>query len=56
MFISKDRGYSRLRFLHLYPEQVETILIALSHAREELDTQYDSVALDAICMHYLANR
>jgi hypothetical protein len=53
---NKDRGYSRLRFLRLYPEQVETILIALSHAREELDTQYDSVALDAICMHYLANR
>jgi hypothetical protein len=53
---NKGRGYSRLRFLHIYPEQVETILDALSFAREELGTEYDSVALDAICMHYLANR
>jgi hypothetical protein len=53
---NKDRGYSRLRFLHLYPEQVETILNALAIAREELGTEYDSVALDAICMNYLANR
>ena len=52
----KNRGYSRVRFLHIYPEQVETILIALSDAREELGTEYDSVALDHICMHYLVNR
>ncbi len=53
---NKGRGYSRLRFLHIYPDQVETILIALSCAREELGTEYDSVALDAICMLYLATR
>jgi hypothetical protein len=53
---NKDRGYSRLRFSHIYPEQVETILSALAFAREELGTEFDAVALDAICMHYLANR
>ena len=52
----KNRGYSRMRFLHIYPDQVETILDALSFARDELGTEYDSVALDNICMHYLATR
>jgi hypothetical protein len=52
----KNRGYSRLRFMHVYPDQVESILQALSLTREELDTEYDSVALEAICLHYLANR
>lgn len=48
-------GRTRLRFYGVAPDQLETILIALGHARSELGTEHDAVALDAICMAYLAN-
>ena len=47
-------GKSRLRFYGIADDQLENIRTALSLARSELGTEFDSVALDAICMTYLA--
>lgn len=51
---SESTGKTRLRFYGAAPEQVETILLALEIARHELRTEYDTVALEAICLSYLA--
>jgi hypothetical protein len=51
---NEARGKYRFRFHAIAPDHAETILLALEHARGELGTQFDSVALDAICQHYLA--
>ena len=50
----KRSGKARLRFYNLASDQLENILTALEQAREELGTEYDSVALDALATHYLA--
>ena len=45
----------KLRFrFRLYPDQAKTLAAALELARSELDTESDVVALEAICMGYLA--
>jgi len=49
----KDGSY-RLRIYHAHEDQIETIQLALDHARSELGTEFDSVALDAICTNYLS--
>lgn len=49
----KDGSY-RARFYHLHEEQIETIELALKSARLEGESDFDSVALDRICMNYLA--
>ena len=51
---NEKRGYSRFRFQRVYPDQAETILQALAVAREASNTEFDAVALDAICQHFLA--
>jgi hypothetical protein len=51
---SKSTGKFRLRFHGVAPDQKETILLALERARSELETEYDAVALEAICMNYLS--
>lgn len=50
-----ERGKYRFRFHGVAPDQAESILAALQHARAEFGTDFDTVALDAICMHYLAS-
>jgi hypothetical protein len=47
-------GSHRLRIYHAHEDQIETIQLALDHARSELGTEFDSVALDAICTNYLS--
>jgi hypothetical protein len=51
--VNKKTGKARLRFYGAAPEHVETILTALSHARSELTTHSDTVALEGICLGYL---
>lgn len=53
---SKRTGRARLRFYEVALDQLSTIELALAQARVELDTPWDSVALEAICMTYLSTR
>ena len=48
------RNTYRFRFFSIHPDQAETILQALAVARETSNTEFDVVALDAICQHFLA--
>lgn len=48
------RGTYRLRFTSVHPDQLQTIEQALALARGEAGTQYDTVALEGICLSYLA--
>ena len=48
------RDSYRYRFQPIYRDQADTINLALALAREEGETEYDSVALEYICMNYLA--
>jgi hypothetical protein len=52
---SEGTGKYRFRFYGIAPDQSKTILLALERARSELGTEYDSVAVEAICIGYLAN-
>ena len=52
-FNSKRRTW-RLRFTSVHEEQAQTIFSALDRARQEAETEYDVVALEMICMNYLA--
>ena len=45
----------RLRFTSVHEDQMETIALALRKARDEAETVYDVVALEMICLSYLAN-
>jgi hypothetical protein len=47
-------GSSRVRFYHVHDDQLETIGRALAQARADGESDFDSVALDRICMAYLA--
>jgi peptide methionine sulfoxide reductase MsrA len=51
---SKNGDTYRMRIYSLHENQVEIIKPALEKAREESETEYDSVALTNICMQYLA--
>lgn len=50
---SKRDGKTRLRFYGLSDEQVRIIDLALEGVRKEMETDFDAVALEAICHHYL---
>ena len=52
--LCKDGSY-RIRFYHVHEDQLETIQLALETARSEGGSDFDSVALDNICMAFLAN-
>ncbi len=54
--LTKRTGKYRLRFYAVAEDQLDIILPALQHAREEMGTEYDSVALDAICAQYLESQ
>jgi hypothetical protein len=51
--LCRDGSY-RLRFYHTHPDQIETIELGLERARQEANTEFDSVALEAIFMNYLS--
>jgi hypothetical protein len=51
---SQRDGRYRLRFYGLGADQVDTILLALKSARLESNTEYDSVALDRVALHFLS--
>ncbi|TDJ28376.1 MAG: hypothetical protein E2O55_05130 [Gammaproteobacteria bacterium] len=51
---SKTGQTQRMRIYSLHEDQIQLITTALEKAREESDTEYDSVALTNICMSYLA--
>ena len=48
------RGSYRYRFQPIYPDQATTINLALAIVREEIETEYDSVALENICLYFLS--
>ena len=48
------RGYHRFGFRPVHPDQAETILQALAIAREARGTEFDAVALEDICLHFLS--
>lgn len=48
------RDSYRYRFQPIYRDQAESINLALALAREEFETEYDAVALEYICLNYLA--
>jgi hypothetical protein len=55
MNIRKCRdGTNRARFYHIHDDQLETIELALAHARADGGSDFDSVALDRIFMTYLS--
>lgn len=47
-------GSWRLRFYHAHDDQLAIIEHSLEKARRELGTEFDAVALEAICMNYLS--
>jgi len=47
---------NRLRFYSVAHDQVEVIKHALQIAREEFSTEFDSVALDHICLSFIETR
>ncbi len=51
---SKTGQTQRMRIYSLHEDQIELITLAFEKAREELETEYDSVALTNICMAYLS--
>jgi hypothetical protein len=51
--LCRDGSY-RLRFYHAHADQIETIELALEHARNESGSEFDTVLLELICLAYLA--
>jgi hypothetical protein len=54
--VMKRSGKYRLRFYSVAEDHLEIIQLALKQAREELGTEYDTVAFEAICLDSLINR
>lgn len=50
---NQTTGKARLRFYGIAPDQIDGIVLALEKARKEYETDFDSVALEAICNEYL---
>ena len=48
-------GKARLRFYDVAPDHLEMIKQALQVAREQTGSEHDTVALEAICMHFLSS-
>jgi hypothetical protein len=42
--------------MSVHRDQAESIFLALKLARAEAETKYDTVALEFICLNYLATR
>ena len=52
---NQKTGKARMRFYGVCADQLEIILPALDHARSELGTAHDTVALEGICLGYLSS-
>ena len=52
--VMKNSEKARLRFYNVYPDQLETIQIALEKARTEAPTHSDTVALEMICLDFIS--
>jgi hypothetical protein len=52
----ESSGKSRLRFYGLAKDQLATIVYALAVARGLGETEFDAVALELICMQFLATQ
>ena len=51
---NKTRNTYRLRFNGVHPDQMEMILLGLEIAREQANTEYDVVALEAMALEFSA--
>ncbi len=49
----KASGKTRLRFPDVHEDQLDLILQALEVAGEAMGTEHGTVALEAICLHFL---
>ena len=52
--LNAKRNTYRYRFQPIHPDQATTINLALKIAREGGETEFDSVALEYICMNFLS--
>lgn len=52
--VMRKTRLKRLRFYDVHEDQRELIMDALKKARQEAETEHDTVALVGICLHYLA--
>lgn len=52
--MTQRTGKVRLRFYGVAPDQLDSIVEALNMARQDLSTDYDTVALEQICLYFLA--
>jgi len=50
------KGTHSIRFFPIHDEQFAVIREALRQARHEAHTEFDAVALEAICQSYLTGR
>lgn len=53
--VMRKTSLKRIRFYDVHEDQRELIMDALKKARDEAETEHDTVALTGICLHYLAN-
>lgn len=51
---NEKRDTYRYRFTPIHEDQHEIIQLALAKCRDESGTEYDSVALTNICLHYIS--
>lgn len=51
--VTQRDGKARLRFYGINPEQLVLVKLALEKAREEMETDFDSVAFEAVCLYFL---
>ena len=51
---SGDKAKTVTKVLKLHQDQLETYETAVEKAKVELETEFDTVAIDAICMSYMA--
>ena len=51
---SGNKANTFTKVLKLHQDQLETYEIAVGKAKAELETEFDTVAVDAICMSYMA--
>ena len=50
----EKKGYKKVMSFKFYEDQKVTIDLALGKAKKEINTEFDSVAIEAICLNYLS--
>lgn len=53
--IDKEEKISSVVF-HLHPDQQSTVMVAIDKAKKEAGTEYNSVALEAVCLNYISGQ